>query len=282
MDIWLIQDGEKVGPYNDYEIRSRIESGELTADIPAWHEHLDHWTPLDEIDSFHQSFAALEANKRQPSATDPSPTELVDSTEDETLRERHAGRRFWARMLDLHFYGGAWWLLMWLSGRDLELLYTEAWTRMLLFVPWFIIETLLIHRFATTPGKWLLNIKVLNLDGSKLSLRASILRSVRILFMGIGFGIDLLMLLCMTLSWIGVQKLGRPLWDRVGGHFVDTQPLNRYKVMLYIGSFLFALWLQMIVLYPYTSPHSIEAMEEWSPQVAESMKQNPPWHLPKR
>ena len=39
MDIWIIQDGEKIGPIHDYEIRSRIGKGELPPTTPA-SEHL--------------------------------------------------------------------------------------------------------------------------------------------------------------------------------------------------------------------------------------------------
>ena len=56
MDIWIIRNGEKAGPIHDYEARRKIEAGELTRDIPAWHEGLDAWRPLGEIPLFKDEF----------------------------------------------------------------------------------------------------------------------------------------------------------------------------------------------------------------------------------
>ena len=52
MDIWIILDGEKIGPIHDFEIRRKIEAGELSATTPAWHEGLAAWKPLVEIELF--------------------------------------------------------------------------------------------------------------------------------------------------------------------------------------------------------------------------------------
>ena len=46
MEIWLIINGKRSGPYPDYEIRSRIEHGEITSEEIVWHEGLAEWTPI--------------------------------------------------------------------------------------------------------------------------------------------------------------------------------------------------------------------------------------------
>ncbi len=52
MDIWIIQNGEKIGPIHDFDVRKMIENGELPAATPAWHEGLTAWKPLVEISLF--------------------------------------------------------------------------------------------------------------------------------------------------------------------------------------------------------------------------------------
>lgn len=272
MNIWIIRNGEKEGPLTDYEIREKIESGELNASTPAWHETLDAWITLGDIQLFNHSL--------HPNATPAGPTgkETPARDTDDSSQNPHLLRRFWARWLDLYLFSGIWWLSMWVTGRNIEQLLIQPWIMLLHYAPWFAIEALLISRYATTPGKWLLNLKVLNLDGSQLSLQASIIRSARVLLMGIGFGLTGLCLLCQAFGWFSAKRLGRPLWDRAGGHFLDGPPVSQFRITGYVIALLFSIWLQTIVLTPYI----IETMEKNFPKQAELMKDNPPWHLPKR
>ena len=59
MEIWYIRDGEKLGPFHDFEIRRKITAGELPPTTPAWHEGLGAWKPLEEIDIFKREFEAI-------------------------------------------------------------------------------------------------------------------------------------------------------------------------------------------------------------------------------
>jgi len=272
MNIWIIRNGEKEGPLTDYEIREKIESGELDASTPAWHETLDAWKTLGDIQLFDHSL--------HPNATPPEPVRNEAPARDssDTTPNPHLFRRFWARWLDLYLFSGIWWLAMWAMGRDIGQLLTQPWIVLLHYAPWFAIEAMLISRFATTPGKWLLKLKVLNLDGSRLSLQASMLRAGRVFLMGIGFGLAGLCLLCQAFACFSVNRFGSPLWDRAGGHFLDGPPAGQFRITGYVMALLFAIWLQTIVLTPYI----IEEMEQNFPKQAEAMKANPPWHLPKK
>ncbi|MFN5737802.1 MAG: DUF4339 domain-containing protein, partial [Akkermansiaceae bacterium] len=59
MEIWLIQNGKKTGPFNDYEIRDRISNQLLDSDDYAWHEGLPSWVKLQEIDLFKSLFRKI-------------------------------------------------------------------------------------------------------------------------------------------------------------------------------------------------------------------------------
>ncbi len=272
MDIWIILNGEKAGPFRDFEIRRKIEDGELPTTCPAWHEGLEKWLPLGEIDLFKREFtltpAATQLNKF-PSEVSATPPPL----------KHHYLRRFWARWFDLSLFAGLWWLALWGAGRDISATMLNPWIMVLQFVPWFVLETVLLQHLGTTPGKWLLGLHVHNLNGSLLNLSESLRRSGRVLFTGIGFGWSLLAVFCQILSIITARRLGKPLWDYLGGHQVDVARLNPFRVVAFVLLFAGALYLQAIV----TSPHTFELLSKQFPEYKQIYEKGPPWwHLPKR
>jgi len=276
MDIWIILNGEKTGPFRDFEIRRKIEDGELATTCPAWHEGLQKWQPLGEIDLFKREFdlsPAIPEVERFPTEIAPSPSPSP------ALLKNHYGRRFWARWFDLYLFAGFWWLGMWAAGRDIGATMQNPWIMVLQFVPWFVVETLLLQHFGFTPGKWLLGLRVHNLNGSLMNLSESLRRSGRVLFTGIGFGWSLLAVFCQLLSLITAKRLGKPLWDHLGGHQVDVAPLNPLRVVSLVLLFAGALYLQTIV----TSPYTFEFLSKQFPELKEFYEKGPPWwHLPKR
>jgi len=274
MDIWIIRDGEKVGPIHDFEVRRKIEAGELPATTPAWHEGLPAWKSLGEIDLFSREF---ELPITPPPVAEASPRE-ENPTPPPLPRQIFYIRRFWARWFDLFFYSGLWWFGMWAAGQDIEGTILNPWVIFLRYIPWFVLEILLLQHFATTPGKWLLGIRVTNNDGSRMNLAESTHRALRVMFTGVGFGWELLAVFCQALSVFTAKRLGNTLWDHAGGHQVTVTPLIPVRVVALIFLFVSAMVLQVLVVSPHT--HKI-----WTTQVPAMkaiMPENPLWHLPER
>ncbi|OYU99182.1 MAG: hypothetical protein CFE26_26150, partial [Verrucomicrobiales bacterium VVV1] len=74
MDFWLIRNGEKTGPLPDYEIRSKIESGDLGPDDPAWSDGMPNWVPLKTIALFSELFERpIEIAEPDPTNFSPPP-----------------------------------------------------------------------------------------------------------------------------------------------------------------------------------------------------------------
>ena len=46
MEIWIVEDGGKKGPFETYLLRERIEGGELSGDELAWHKDQDGWVTV--------------------------------------------------------------------------------------------------------------------------------------------------------------------------------------------------------------------------------------------
>lgn len=275
MEIWLIIDGEKAGPFHDFDIRSKIECGELPPETPAWHEGLATWRPLVLVPLFATVFDSIDRQTpgEQSAAEDDAPRRRPPPLPVKPV----VVRRFWARWLDLQVYLGFWWLGMWLTGRNIGDILENPWIMLFQLVPWFVVETLLIHHLGTTPGKWLLGLRVLNDDDSLLTLRQAVTRSTRVLCLGVGFGWSLISIVCQVMALVTTQRLGRPLWDHAAGHKVTSKPLHPVGISSCVIAFFAAIQLQFAVIGPY-------AMEEASkmvPQLRESFEKNPPWHLPK-
>lgn len=280
MDIWIIRNGEKVGPIHDFEIRRKIETGELTRDTPAWHEGLDAWRPLCEIAIFKDDFNWVQLGDLDSGPThEEEEAAILGAALPPPLPSAPVlWRRFWARWLDIQGYIAIWWLCMWASGRDIESVLSNLWIMVVQLVPWFIAESILIHRFATTPGKWLLGLRVINTNGTRLSLAAATLRSFRVLVGGIGCGLFLLAPFCQSLSFFTAKRLGNTLWDQAGGHRVESQPLVAWRIIAVVCMFLFTQQLQMAVIGPYIFKSYAEAI----PALKETLEKNQPWHLPPR
>lgn len=280
MDIWIIRDGEKVGPIHDFEVRRRINDGEFSEATPAWHEGIDAWKPLAEIDLFRREFEVrCKPQEEAEPPGEPEPPLVRNQTTPPPLPTRtHYGRRFWARWLDLSLYSGFWWLGMWAAGQDIGAALTNPWVMFFKYIPWFVAESWLISQFGTTPGKWILGLKVVNLDDSRLDLAQATRRSVRVLFTGIGFGWDVLAVFCQAMSYFVAKKLGTPLWDHSGGHRVDATPMKLWRVVAVIVSFFLALQLQLIVVFPYVLEAANKSLP---PALRKQYEKNPPWHLPK-
>jgi len=263
MDIWIIQDGAKQGPIHDFEVRRRIESGELTADTPSWHEGLDGWRPLVEIPLFTREFDRTEGFKDTAEKT-PQPFRMpaaVPASPDGP----HMGRRFWARWFDLYLFSGVWWMVMWATGRDIGGILQNPWIILFHYVPWFALEAVLLHRFGRTPGKWLLGIRVINDKGTLLNLAESTRRAARVLFLGIGFGWGYLALICQVMAFFTTRRIGRPLWDHAGGHHLETTPLNPMRLVVYVFGLFTALSLQFFVVFPFV----LEAAAKKDPAIKE-------------
>lgn len=274
MELWVIIEGEKAGPFQDYEIRRRIENGELAGDTPAWHQGQDGWKPLRELAPFAVEFERPTARNDGEAA---AASAVRRGQGPPTLpQERLLGRRFWARWLDILAYVACWWLGLWASGRPIDAALDSLLLMVLQLVPWFVLETILLHRYGTTPGKWLLGLRVVNADGSLLSLGAATVRSLRVWSGGIGFGLGPVALICQAFSLHLCLRLGRPLWDHVGKHYVRATPLVPWRVAaLAVGMFA-AIQLQGAVVSPYL----LKDMEQAFPALKEWFERYPPPRLP--
>ena len=167
---------------------------------------------------------------------------------------------------------------MWATKHDIEATLMNPWIILFQYIPWFAFETFLLHRFGTTPGKWLLGIQVVNDDASLLNLADATRRSARVLCIGLGFGWGLLSLACQLMAYFTAKRLGRPLWDHAGAHRVIAAPLHPVRLVAFVMLLFLSIQLQMLVVSPYV----LDAATKTFPSLKPQLEANPPWHLPPR
>ena len=285
MDIWIIRNGERIGPLHDYEVRRKIQARELDSTTSAWHDGLDSWRPICEIAIFKDEFnwVHLDDVESVPNLEEAEQAHLDSQRPPPLPTGPVLVRRFWARWLDLEVYLALWWLAMWVTGRNIESVLSNLWIILAQLVPWFIVESILIHRVGTTPGKWLLGLRVTNADGAPLSLTAATLRSFHIMVGGIGFGWNPLSAFCQVFSFFTAKRLGKPLWDHAGGHRVHARPLDAWRIITAICIFFVAAQVQMAVLGPSVLKSDVvkKAVETF-PFLKQELEKSQPWHLPER
>ena len=143
----------------------------------------------DQITADGASYLGLDTVRYQNLLTQPHQTLPTKSSvfREDTHREPHPWRRYFARMLDHVFVAALLWcvvvmILRWRpAGEGLNTLITYA--------AWFImmpLEALCLHLWGTTPGKWIFGIRVEAAEGGYLHFSEALDRCWRAFYSGMG------------------------------------------------------------------------------------------------
>ncbi len=258
-----------------FKVGEMLERGEVDSDTLAWHRGMESWKPISEIqalETIHSRHAVSE--KEPPPPPEPTdetisaPLPAADGTATATValpRNVRPFVRFWARTFDHMLVSVVIWLVSDISipapvpgetWADMIAKVAEfqrsdaalAFGRMLIFamIGWHFLEGLLIHLFATTPGKALFGIKVEREDGQRLSIPQALGRSFYVYILGVGFYLPMLSIVGMTFSFFRLISSGKCIWDQHLETRVETPPVGSVRIMLAIGAFLGLIMLQTL------------------------------------
>ncbi|MFC5050978.1 RDD family protein [Rubritalea spongiae] len=257
MNVWLIENGEKGGPFESYAVRERIESGEISADTLAWYQGAEGWVRIDTIPQFSILFAEKE------DATPPPMPEEVQKSPREELKEAiarevakapplHMTRRFFARIFDYLLYISL--IFVCFQERAFDALMGESMMQFLgVGIAYVILDGLMTHLWKSSPGKFLLGLKVTDHLGLAIPLKGSVIRSLRAWILGLGMWV--MMPFAIAISWFMAKRFGYFLWDMPHRYRVLARPFSALHVVAYIVSVL-------IVNVVFSSLISQEVMEE--------------------
>ena len=250
MEVWIVEEGEKRGPYQAYEIRDRIERKELAGNELAWHRDREGWIELREMDAFRAEF-------------DKSPQELARSHPPPLPPQPYPFLRFFARWFDVCLYLLFIFGLVQLVGLNLYNAMGGSF-RALYFLPFVCVEAAFIHLTKTTPGKFLLGIRVVTPEESALSLQASLVRSLRAYIVGLGLMFaPLLTVMCHTFCIWYLMRFSEAPWDTTAKTRIRVTGPLLFPVILFIMFFVIIVALLSLVLMPAV----FQAWEELSGQM---------------
>jgi hypothetical protein len=240
MRAWIIIDGEKTGPFEISHVARQIEEGILKGDTYGWVEGMKQWQPLETISHFTAACqnpikldlpatAAAETSSAQfPHANTWQIPET--SVQEKTMQ---LVRRFFARWFDMLLWSSSYTCAIHLSGGNLKELMMNFWFNYIMMCVWIILEAAMLHAWGTTPGKALLGLSVARVDGERLPVGISLLRSIRVYLMGMGMSHPLLLPLCHGFSWWFVRKYGAALWDGASGIRITMKPIRALRWVWY-------------------------------------------------
>ncbi len=243
MEIWIVEKGEKQGPFEAYEVRGRIEEARLTGDELAWHKDQEKWVALREMDIFRSAF---EESREVPDSPPPAPP-----------GPPRPYRRFFARWFDVHLYFLLLCSVVRFSGYDRLDAMMPSWAlfSLLLFV---LLEAIVLHLTKTTPGKFLLGLRVVGPEEEALSLRAALVRSLRAYILGLGLMVPLLTGICHVYCFWYLMRSKEAPWDAASQNRVRGTRLLPFRIVVFGMLFTGILMLSLAVL----GPAWVELMEE--------------------
>ncbi|AGA31992.1 RDD domain containing protein [Thioalkalivibrio nitratireducens DSM 14787] len=154
----------------------------------------------------------------------------------------HPWIRLWARAFDVLLVAVPLGLAQWHWFRPAE----PGWFDLMLFgmlalFVWLLLEPILISRLATSPGKWVFSIRILNRDGSRLSYSQALRRSDMVWAKGLGAGTPLIGQFLMAAQHYQLSRDATTFWDDEGGFDVRHGEIRAPRVIAAAAIVAFAV-----------------------------------------
>lgn len=127
-----------------------------------------------------------------------------------------------------------------LLGDDPSGDYALGW---LVVLMWVFVEPLSLSVFGTTPGKWLLRIRLVYNGPEELSYGRALKRSVMVWWRGLGAGLPLVSLITLILAFNKLKNQGRTSWDADGGFIVSHAKIGAGRAVLAFALLLLYFFL---------------------------------------
>lgn len=174
--------------------------------------------------------------------------------EQDALAEvRAPGRRFFARWMDLLFYTVVWYVFLALvlgvnvfmrsaGGRIWDNIVDNIVTTLLMLLA----EPVLLALFGTTPGKWILGLRVTDNEGKRLSMEEARARTWKMLLYGMGLDIPIWNLIRLWKSYRGCMEGETQEWEYHSA--VTLKDERGWRIAAYLGAVVF---LSVVPAYAY-------------------------------
>ncbi len=227
MKQWYYSESnEQRGPITEPELRQLIDSKAIPPATLVWSEGMPQWTSASSLPAFAPSPYAAPSSE---------PDLQVDwSGYVPTGSQVRPWIRYWARTLDFLLFSLVFGIMLGLIyPQFLEM--PDTLVGVILLAAYTFVEPVMLSTFGTTPLKALLNIRVRNADGSRLSYPKALARNLKIWIKGEGLGIPLLSLFTLISSYNHLTNHGITTWDREGSFEVKHRNVEWWRWLLAIA-----------------------------------------------
>lgn len=230
MEYWVEIDGEKQGPYREWDIREKIEKNTIYPTNLVWCNGMEGWEPIGEHSAFESAFQLTlteieegevsgNASNRPSESTDPSSANL------------YLVRRGVAKIFDLVLYSALSFILLSLCGVDL--MAQQGWITLVSLIPFILLEALLIKLKGGSIGKMIVGIRVTSSDHSDLTMKKACVRSGLSWIYGMALGLPLLLIIAAGISYYRAKKNGIVSWDEAASTKVEMiKPFTGMRISL--------------------------------------------------
>jgi uncharacterized RDD family membrane protein YckC len=227
--MWYYRIGnKKVGPLPQSQLQKLFDDQILAPETLIWSDALLDWIPAEMADAF-------QTNIKKTS----------EETSNIGIQQIRPWVRYWARMLDINLFAMFFWTAMSYYPYDISDISTTLIPMVMLF-SWVFVESVLLFTIGTTPGKWLLKIKLTNADGKKISFPNAMQRSFLVWWRGLGTGFPIASLWTLITAETNLKKNGITSWDREGNFIVTHERIGALRTIIviffFILSFIIAYW----------------------------------------
>lgn len=292
MRVWIIIDGEKQGPFSDYEIRSKIAYTEIKKDTLIWYTGLEKWQVIEDTPAFSKDFndGEFQIHYKNPNEELEDPEELLPintpaenhTPEGEKILTLNDGevkhffiRRVFARFLDINLITQGYSIFIIIFYKTSPIVYIERPEVIISICLIILLYDICFHfAWGTTIGKLLLGLKIEQTQKKLPSLGSSILRAIMLYFcvsvICIYFPLGFFLILALLIFSVKFNK--KLPWDQWTNTQARGLPLKKGHIASYICMFIS---LQLIV--SFTTPEhikeeSIKVFEKKLEQLKETKK----------
>jgi uncharacterized RDD family membrane protein YckC len=164
----------------------------------------------------------------------PGPAPVVDDVDERlAATEARPWTRYFARVADVLIGAVGLGVVIGLVAPDLAHVNNAVLGIAVVFA-WIFVETVLLATWGTTPGKWMLGVRLRTRQGFKLQPGAALGRSFSVWLRGLGLGIPIVSLFTLFSSYKHLKEQGETSWDAQGGFEVRHDELSAGRVVVLV------------------------------------------------
>lgn len=270
MRIFLAENGQKTGPFHPWEVRGRLERGEITEQLLGWHEGCEKWLPLKEL-------PALGLQERTAEPQPPPLPEIFppnEPTSDTSNRQKvlypdgeppRPWARLFARGVDFLIWFTVCVAFLRVTGQPVVPFLMDPYRFFIACVLIAVPEAICLSIFGATPGKLMLGLSVRTKGGESLPAAVTAWQRALLVFALGNACFSIFAVAAWVFHYISLMKFNSTWWDRKLGLQVRGQPIGPGHIIRLV-LFLFAL---NIIFGLILGPQNLEDLRKFNEQLLE-------------